>query len=134
MFQVFSQECFFGRKSFLMKTLMTWSIFFKNFTKVVFCSKNAKWSLNLTRFCVSKAENSDDQQRKNYEFSSFQVAKMSVTNAKISVTKFASKCHTNSNMGQALFHQSSSKFIAWPPFHQLSKLLPITIWRLFFYL
>ena len=84
--QVFSQECFFGRKSFLMKTLMTWTIFFKNFTKVVFCSKNAKWSLNLTRFCVSKAENSSDPQRKNYEFSSFQVAKMSVTKAKIIVT------------------------------------------------
>ena len=38
-------------------------------------------------------KNSSDPQRKNYEFSSFQVAKMSVTNAKISVTKFASKCH-----------------------------------------
>ena len=82
----FFTTMFFGRKSFLMKTLMTWTIFFKNFTKVVFCSKNAKWSLNLTRFCVSKAENSDDQQRKNYEFSSFQVAKMSVTKAKIIVT------------------------------------------------
>ena len=34
---------------------------------------------------------------------------------------------TNSNMGQALFHQSSSKFIAWPPFLHLSKVLPITI-------
>ena len=32
-------------------------------------------------------------QIKNYDFSPPQVAKMSVTNAKISVTKFASKCH-----------------------------------------
>ena len=69
-----------------MKTLMTCTVFFENFTKVVFCSKNAKWSLNFTRFCVSKAENSSDPQRKNYEFSCFQVAKMSVTNAKINFT------------------------------------------------
>ena len=82
----FTRLFFFGWKSFLMKTLMTWTIFFKTSQKSFFCSKNAKCSLNLTRFCVSKAENSDDQQRKNYEFSSFQVAKMSVTNPKIIVT------------------------------------------------
>ena len=73
-------------KIFLPACLMTWTIFFKTSQKSFFCSKNAKCSLNLTRFCVSKAENSDDQQRKNYEFSSFQVAKMSVTNPKIIVT------------------------------------------------
>ena len=83
--------------------------FFKNFTKVVFCSKNAKWSLNLTRFCVSKAENSSDPQRKNYEFSSFQVAKMSIPNAKISVTLFASKCHVLLFQGKIIIKVSLSR-------------------------
>ena len=82
----FFTRLFFWLKIFFDENFDDMNNFFKNFTKVVFCSKNAKWSLNLTRFCVSKAENSDDQQRKNYEFSSFQVAKMSVTNPKIIVT------------------------------------------------
>ena len=44
------------------------------------------------------------------------------------------KCHYRGRVGWGgvclapfTVHQSSSKFIAWPPFHQLSKLLPITI-------
>ena len=82
----FFTRMFFWSKIFFDENFDDMNNFFKNFTKVVFCSKNAKWSLNLTRFCVSKAENSSDPQRKNYEFSSFQVAKMSVTKAKIIVT------------------------------------------------
>ena len=82
----FFTRLFFGLKIFFDENFDDMNNFFKTSQKSFFCSKNAKCSLNLTRFCVSKAENSDDQQRKNYEFSSFQVAKMSVTNPKIIVT------------------------------------------------
>ena len=82
----FFTRLFFWLKIFFDENFDDMNNFFKTSQKSFFCSKNAKCSLNLTRFCVSKAENSDDQQRKNYEFSSFQVAKMSVTNPKIIVT------------------------------------------------
>ena len=85
-FDFFDKIVFFWLKIFFDVNFDDMNNFFKTSQKSFFCSKNAKCSLNLTRFCVSKAENSGDPQRKNFEFSSFQVAKMSVTNPKIIVT------------------------------------------------